>query len=71
MSNTEGLATTSGNPQYAFRTFKIPYTKRELAEALGIDYDDMLRYEQERAKLDPEVLDAMADEVQRRMLGLS
>jgi hypothetical protein len=55
---------------YAYRSF--PVDERAIAEALGIEYDDMLRYEQERVKLDPEVLaalDEVASEVQRRMLG--
>jgi hypothetical protein len=59
-------------PEYAYAYRSFPVDERAIAEALGIDYDDMLRYEQERVKLDPEVLaalDEVASEVQRRMLG--
>jgi ParB-like chromosome segregation protein Spo0J len=59
--------------EYAYTYRSFPVDERAVAEALGVDYDDMLRYEQERVKLDPEVLaalDEVAAEVQRRMLGL-
>lgn len=59
--------------EFRTHTFKLQTDERELAALMGIDYEEVLRYREERANLPTEVQDAL-DEVQRetmrRMLGI-
>lgn len=58
--------------RFVVHWFKVD--ERAMVEALGFDYDEHLRYREERKQWDPEILRSLDDlhrEMQRRFLGLA
>jgi hypothetical protein len=55
------------------KTFAMPWTEREIAAELGVDYDAVLAHREAVKQMPQEMQDALAEvrrETQRRILGL-